>query len=157
MPYLTPQQKTLLATELAKVAYSGSSDQHACDLLNTPSTITSTVPAPFSMASFMSLLDTTTQGNIMKLPIAGEIIAAVNAQDRSNLGLYLQFLVGQGIVNSTQQTQLGALLTATTTTSSIGPTPFQAISGLGNVAITDPSGRISTGTCFVEYVTEARS
>lgn len=172
--YLTDTQRVALAQELAKPAYAGTTSLQAAELLNTPPVVAGTgyrkrVPVG------------TIQSKVFELGLWTAIVAASRNSDPtvSTIGLtVIDFFEGPhledvdmdrtkfremlaaikqlGITNDTTEAAILALADATHP-STFGPTPFQAIDGLGDASIAHPDGHKTAGTCYPEFVAEARS
>lgn len=166
MPFLTDPQRALLATELAKPQYAGKTDAEAVDLLNTPGQISNgsrpKVPAPLAgrRQAIISTLSVDSRGRLATSGIIPRILDHIKDNAFAEIADSLAMITGS-LITVQEAAQLTNLLKQTIddphwVAFRSGPTPFQAIAGLGDTPI-NLGSHSATGTAMLVFVQEARA
>jgi len=167
---LTTEQAALLRAELDKPEYAGKTDEEARTLLNAPTVIaggTATRGVPLAEIQALGYR----LGITPKLEAALEGPAKVLA--RITLNLFTSKVDPVDVLDPAFTEMLDQLQAATLISSgerasivslssvalpdTLGPTPFQAIVGLGDVPLPMQDGTYNQGTCHAWMVTQARA
>lgn len=167
-PILTPQQVADLRVELARTAYTGLDRLAANALLNTPLVISNgpapkvLVPISTRQEEILSLLDPASAGKMTTSQLLDRALNHIETNSHRKFLMIVATAMKGNIISGREALEIQRLATQTQddpshATTRLGPTPFQAIAGLGDVEIHHPDGRITRGTCYPEFVDEARA
>jgi len=167
---LTTEQAALLKTELGKPAYSGKTDAECAALLNTPTTVeggpaTRSVPLAEIQAMGYRLgiiprLDAALEGPVKVLARITLNLFTSNVDPVDVLDPAFGEMLGQleaATLLSGEERAAIVSLSSVAVPDELGPSPFQAIVGLGDVPLPMADGTTNQGTCYTWMVTQARA
>lgn len=120
MPTLSPAEIATLRAELQDASYGGLTDAarftllHAAGTSPNPVAVAPQVPKPFTFGDVMIALSAASLGNIRSLADRGNLIDAINNQDRPNVGRWVAILsVAPALITTAEATAINGVLTTT--------------------------------------------
>lgn len=153
MPYLTTEQKASLLAAIQAAGLAQADHASAANGLNAPRTRTIQVPKPFRIADILGLLSATSQDAVMDHPLGSEVIAKINAGDRTAIGLYAATFARRSMISTAERDTILARLAETESTTVPDASLFAAtLPGFYHVV-----DGVGYDRCTATLIAEARS
>lgn len=110
---MTPEEKASLLAAMEANGLTAEGDASASNRLNAPRTKAVQQPKPFRIADILGLLSAGSQDAVMDHPLGSEVIAKINAGDRTAVALYAGTFARRSMITAGERDAILARLAET--------------------------------------------